>query len=279
MLANSFASDPDKELHGFMEGAGLLGIIALGNTAAPTVTISNLGVDPGCRRRQIGTCMVEYVAALHRSAALQAETDGDAVEFYRKLGFRVESLGAKYAGVERFLCTLLPLDRRAVANPSDGTNTECATAGISFRRATLGDLPDLAALYASVFAAPPWNERWTVETAGESLRKILTGPGFLGIVAILGSKVTAAVLGERGEGAGSNRYSLREMYVDTAHQRRGIGTAILRQLEAELTAAGVASIGLMTAAKSPAHAFYGKRGFAEVSTRVVLQKDLGNPGR
>ena len=33
-----------------------------------------------------------------------AETDKDAVDFYRKLGFSVTSLGEKYPGVERFHC-------------------------------------------------------------------------------------------------------------------------------------------------------------------------------
>ena len=36
----------------------------------------------------------------------QGDAAGDAVEFYRKLGFSIESLGEKYPGVERFRCTL-----------------------------------------------------------------------------------------------------------------------------------------------------------------------------
>jgi hypothetical protein len=41
--------------------------------------------------------------AFHR---LEAETDSDAVGFYRSCGFTVLSLGEVYPGVERFRCTL-----------------------------------------------------------------------------------------------------------------------------------------------------------------------------
>ena len=37
---------------------------------------------------------------------LNAETHRDAVDFYKRLGFDIESLGEKYPGVERFWCTL-----------------------------------------------------------------------------------------------------------------------------------------------------------------------------
>lgn len=33
-----------------------------------------------------------------------AETDKDAVNFYKKKGFKITSLGEKYPGVERFKC-------------------------------------------------------------------------------------------------------------------------------------------------------------------------------
>ena len=35
-----------------------------------------------------------------------AETDKDAVAFYRKVGFKIQSIGEKYPGTERFLCKL-----------------------------------------------------------------------------------------------------------------------------------------------------------------------------
>jgi hypothetical protein len=37
---------------------------------------------------------------------LEATTDSDAVGFYRRSGFKIESLGEQYPGVERFRCVL-----------------------------------------------------------------------------------------------------------------------------------------------------------------------------
>jgi len=37
---------------------------------------------------------------------LEAETDAEAVKFYKKMGFQIQSLGEKYPGIERFHCYL-----------------------------------------------------------------------------------------------------------------------------------------------------------------------------
>ena len=42
---------------------------------------------------------------MHQLTYIEAETDKEAVEFYKKIGFQVKSLGEKYPGIERFhLC-------------------------------------------------------------------------------------------------------------------------------------------------------------------------------
>lgn len=53
--------------------------------------------------------MIDFVCQTHSFDILTAETDIEAVGFYQNYGFNVTSLGEKYAGVERFLCTLKKL--------------------------------------------------------------------------------------------------------------------------------------------------------------------------
>lgn len=48
--------------------------------------------------------MVELLACHVDGPWLVAETDADAVGFYRHSGFEVMSLGEKYPGTERFSC-------------------------------------------------------------------------------------------------------------------------------------------------------------------------------
>ena len=50
--------------------------------------------------------MLRQLCAKLMLKQLTAETDADAVGFYQRCGFEVESLGELYPGAERFRCTL-----------------------------------------------------------------------------------------------------------------------------------------------------------------------------
>ncbi|MCY1251522.1 hypothetical protein D9M72_652950 [compost metagenome] len=50
--------------------------------------------------------MIRYVEEHHAFSSIYAETDQEAVLFYKNLGFHITSLGEKYPGVERFGCLL-----------------------------------------------------------------------------------------------------------------------------------------------------------------------------
>lgn len=48
--------------------------------------------------------MVNEFIKTKKIVRIKAETDKDAVGFYKKNGFSITSLGEKYPGVERFEC-------------------------------------------------------------------------------------------------------------------------------------------------------------------------------
>ncbi|WP_235473679.1 hypothetical protein [Lysinibacillus macroides] len=50
--------------------------------------------------------MIDFINDKYALLVIAAETDKDAVDFYKKYGFKVSSLGEKYLGVERFTCVL-----------------------------------------------------------------------------------------------------------------------------------------------------------------------------
>lgn len=68
----------------------------------------------GIGRRMIRT-FLEHFPDVRR---LEAETDRDAVGFYRALGFEIESLGEKYQGVERFRCIWIKMEEGAKCEES-----------------------------------------------------------------------------------------------------------------------------------------------------------------
>lgn len=93
-----------KKLYAYMmenEVAGCIGIEFLANNRCE---IKHIAVFSENRRRHIGSEMISDVCRKHTFSSILAETDRDAVGFYRKNGFIVMSLGEKYPGRERFLC-------------------------------------------------------------------------------------------------------------------------------------------------------------------------------
>jgi len=63
-------------------------------------------VDASCRKQGIGRKTIEPVRQSFGARSLIAETDREAVGFYERCGFTIESMGECYPGVERFRCTL-----------------------------------------------------------------------------------------------------------------------------------------------------------------------------
>ena len=82
---------------------GCIGIELIGLTEA---VIHHLSVEAAQRRVGIGRWLLEQVRVRWRLTGLRAETDQEAVDFYRKCGFRVERLEEQYPGIQRFRCTL-----------------------------------------------------------------------------------------------------------------------------------------------------------------------------
>ncbi|TCW57855.1 hypothetical protein EC917_10237 [Bacillus thuringiensis] len=87
-------------LHRFEEKA-CIGIEIIGTNKA---RICHIAVVPQYRHKGIALQMIKEVLRMHQLTYLEAETDDEAVEFYKKIGFQVKSLGERYPGIERFHC-------------------------------------------------------------------------------------------------------------------------------------------------------------------------------
>lgn len=107
-VCERYLQEPGWVLLGYEVGGVLLGCIGIEVAAQAGVKIQHISVTPERWRRGIGRGMLMEVRSRYPSAQLVAETDGDAVGFYRRCGFEVESLGELYREVERFLCTRNP---------------------------------------------------------------------------------------------------------------------------------------------------------------------------
>ncbi|SME49184.1 Acetyltransferase (GNAT) family protein [Bacillus mobilis] len=85
------------------EEEACIGIEIIGANKA---RICHIAVVPQYRHKGIALQMIKEVLRIHQLTYLEAETDDEAVDFYKKIGFQVKSLGEKYPGIERFHCYL-----------------------------------------------------------------------------------------------------------------------------------------------------------------------------
>jgi ribosomal protein S18 acetylase RimI-like enzyme len=83
-----------------------IGCIGIEPRSGDEAEIRSLAVLPRWRRQGLARALVFGACAQLGLHAVEAETDADAVDVYRALGFAVESIGERYPGVERFRCRL-----------------------------------------------------------------------------------------------------------------------------------------------------------------------------
>ena len=81
-------------------------VLGFALTDAKAVVL-HLATTPPARRTGVGTSLLNsLLGRVSTGSSVVAETDAEAVGFYRSNGFRVTTLGEKYPGVERFRVTL-----------------------------------------------------------------------------------------------------------------------------------------------------------------------------
>ncbi|WP_248928535.1 GNAT family N-acetyltransferase [Paenibacillus hamazuiensis] len=94
-----------RELWGLEEDGELIGCVGCRMDAEGNLEILHIAVDPNERGKGYGRGLLLELIEMKNPRTLFAETDEEAVDFYRNIGFDIESLGEKYPGVERFKCT------------------------------------------------------------------------------------------------------------------------------------------------------------------------------
>ncbi|MFC4307299.1 GNAT family N-acetyltransferase [Cohnella boryungensis] len=93
-----------RSLYGYEEEGELIGIVGFAMNGTGELKIEHLAVEPDFRGLGYGRGLVLEALDKKKPALLTAETDEDAVNFYRSIGFEIESLGELCPGVERFKC-------------------------------------------------------------------------------------------------------------------------------------------------------------------------------
>jgi len=101
-----YMQSPVRELYGFDLKSEVAGCIGIEFLSQKHCEIKHIAVSPNNRGKGIGSKMISFILEKYSLSIMFAETDKDAVNFYKNYGFKITSLGEKYPGVERFRCIL-----------------------------------------------------------------------------------------------------------------------------------------------------------------------------
>ena len=84
--ANKYKENGNAYIYAFEEGGKYKGIVVFDKTDK-TATILDIAVKEEYRRQGIGTKLIDFIFDKFHIDTVRAETDDDAVEFYKKYGF------------------------------------------------------------------------------------------------------------------------------------------------------------------------------------------------
>ncbi|WP_409344431.1 GNAT family N-acetyltransferase [Paenibacillus sp. MBLB4367] len=104
---DTYKHEDRAHLTGYENEGALVGLAGFRLDEAGVMEIKHIAVVPEERGKGYGRGIVLELLFQHNPAKIIAETDEEAVDFYRSIGFMIESLGEKYPGVERFACTYI----------------------------------------------------------------------------------------------------------------------------------------------------------------------------
>ena len=103
-IMDDFYKYDDHAIFIAREGVEIIGMIGMDLTGMPRGFITHLAVAEKRRRRGVASEMIRHVAEKLKLRDIAAETDQDAVGFYRAGGFKVREVKSEWPDRQRFQC-------------------------------------------------------------------------------------------------------------------------------------------------------------------------------
>lgn len=102
LLADAITCN-DAKCYVYEDDHKFIGVITI-SVQNDKCVITSLAVGETYQGKGIGKKLINHIKENYNY--IVAETDDEAITFYRKQGFVIGSLGEKYPGVNRYLCTI-----------------------------------------------------------------------------------------------------------------------------------------------------------------------------
>ena len=103
--AKKYQADDKSKVYAYSENGEYKGIIVF-KTEDNTAEILDIAVKPEYRKHGIGKSLIDFIFTQFPIDTITAETDDEAVEFYKRCGFNVIGFGMK-CNNKRYICNKL----------------------------------------------------------------------------------------------------------------------------------------------------------------------------
>ena len=107
--ARQYQEDENTHIYAYNENEEYKGIIVF-EIVNRFATILDIAVKPECQRNGIGSKLIDFIFNQFEIDKVIAETDDDAVEFYKKCGFTVAPAN-EVSGIKRYICEFSSVSR------------------------------------------------------------------------------------------------------------------------------------------------------------------------
>jgi GNAT superfamily N-acetyltransferase len=145
---------------------------------------------------------------------------------------------------------------------------------INLRRITGGEALKSTAIIVQAYAQAPWHEEWSVENATLRLSELVTTPGCLAWAAFEAEDPIGFAFGLPHTSAIGRGLHVAEIAILPGHQRKGIGTRLLRRLEEEARNIGYLHVWLVSQQTGGVAEYYRRCGYSQSSKLRVYTKRL-----
>lgn len=142
---------------------------------------------------------------------------------------------------------------------------------MELRQLTMADEREIQRVIHAAFAAEPWNDCWQEdEVFHHYVEDLVDNQNSLALGLEDGGELAGLALGRLKHWFDGVEYCVDDLCVMPGRQGKGIGSELLRQMEAYGRRHGIARITLRTDRTAPAYQFYRKNGFQELAHKVCL---------
>ena len=147
------------------------------------------------------------------------------------------------------------------------------------RELTLSDREEITLRFLEVFTAEPWCDDWSdTGQLYDYITDLAGQDNSLTLGYMRDGHIAALAMGRIKHWYTGTEYCIDEFFVSTPFQRKGIGSAFLRDMKEFLSRRGIEQIFLQTDRNVPAYDFYLKNGFLEMEDIVSFAARTSEEG-